>query len=129
MVLIKDSKKLKDLCKLIAKDKFITVDTEFIRDRYYYPKLCLMQIASQEYCFAIDTLEKDIDISPILKIFNNKKIVKVFHACRQDIEIILNLNGKMPRPIFDTQVAAMVCGFGATSSYCLLYTSDAADES
>jgi ribonuclease D len=120
MTLITNSEELKTLCEGLENERYITVDTEFLRDKTYYPKLCLIQVASEKTEFAVDPLAKGMDLEPLFKIFQNKKIMKVFHSARQDIEIILKLSGSVPIPMFDTQVAAMVCGFGASASYATL---------
>lgn len=120
MTLITDSQQLKTLCEELKNEEYITVDTEFLRDKSYYPKLCLIQIASEKTAFAIDPLAEGINLEPLFEIFADTNIVKVFHSARQDIEIIINMAGKVPQPLFDTQVAAMVCGFGASASYAML---------
>lgn len=120
MILITDTKQLVEQCTSLEKEGYITVDTEFLRDKFYYPKLCLVQVASENTEFAIDPLAEEIDLTALFEIFANDNIVKVFHSARQDIEIILNLSGKVPSPLFDTQIAAMVCGFGASASYATL---------
>jgi ribonuclease D len=120
MKLITDSLELKNLCEELSLEKYITVDTEFLREKTYYPKLCLIQIASENTEFAVDPLADKMDLSPLFEIFANENIIKVFHSARQDIEIILKLSGFVPKPLFDTQVAAMVCGFGASASYATL---------
>lgn len=97
--------------------EFVTVDTEFIRETTYWPELCLIQIATPEAAALIDPLSPDIDLAPFFRLMGNEKVVKVFHAARQDIEIIFNRGGLIPHPVFDTQVAAMVCGFGDSVSY------------
>ena len=97
--------------------EFVTVDTEFIRETTYWPELCLIQIAMPEASALIDPLSPDIDLAPFFRLMANEKIVKVFHAARQDIEIIFNRGGLIPPPVFDTQVAAMVCGFGDSISF------------
>jgi len=118
MTLITTSKDLKSLCTRLKKADFITVDTEFIREKTYYPRLCLIQVAAKESDpYAIDPLAEGMDLSPFFDVLLNKEVLKVLHACRQDLEIFLNLMGKLPTPIFDTQVAAMVCGFGEQVSY------------
>ena len=118
MSLITTSKELKSLCTRLKKAEFITVDTEFIRERTYWARLCLIQVAGPEDAFAVDPLAKDINLSPLYELFQNKKVLKVFHACRQDMEIFFKeMNGKLPTPMFDTQIAAMVCGFGEQVSY------------
>jgi ribonuclease D len=120
MTLITNSAELKTFCEGLESEPYITVDTEFLRDKTYYPKLCLIQVASEKVDFAVDPLVKDMDLAPLFKIFQNENIIKVFHSARQDIEIILKLSGFVPKPLFDTQVAAMVCGFGASASYATL---------
>ncbi|MDB9926853.1 ribonuclease D [Hyphomicrobiales bacterium] len=117
MELIKTNKELKEACKKLNKAKFITIDTEFIREKTYWSKLCLIQVCSGELEFIIDPLEEDIDLKPFIKILNKKSILKVFHSGRQDIEIFFKISGKIPSPIFDTQIAAMVCGFGDSVGY------------
>ena len=121
MSLISNSKDLKTFCATIKKAKFITVDTEFIRERTYWSRLCLIQVAGPDDAVAIDPLAEGMDLTPLYDIFLDKKVLKVFHACRQDLEIFFKeMNGKLPTPIFDTQVAAMVCGFGDQVSYEML---------
>jgi ribonuclease D len=106
--LITDSAALAAFCRRIADAPFITVDTEFMRESTYYPELCLIQVASTEEAAAIDPLADDIDLSPLLDLLvDNEDILKVFHAGGQDVEIIFNLTGKTPHPIFDTQIGAM----------------------
>ena len=117
MELIKTNKELKEACKKLNKAKFITIDTEFIREKTYWSQLCLIQVCSGESEFIIDPLEEDIDLKPFIKILNKKSILKVFHSGRQDIEIFFKISGKIPSPIFDTQIAAMVCGFGDSVGY------------
>ena len=117
MELIKTNKELKEACKKLNKVKFITIDTEFIREKTYWSQLCLIQVCSGESEFIIDPLEEDIDLKPFIKILNKKSILKVFHSGRQDIEIFFKISGKIPSPIFDTQIAAMVCGFGDSVGY------------
>lgn len=117
MTLITDSSQLKEVCKALNKEEFITVDTEFLRDKFYYPKLCLIQIASEKNVYAVDPLAKNLDLSPLFEVFANTKVMKVFHSARQDLEIIMHIAGSIPEPLFDTQIAAMVCGFGSAVSY------------
>jgi ribonuclease D len=117
MTIITSNDKLAVLCDTLKKEQFITVDTEFIRDKTYYPKLCLIQIATETDAYAIDALAPGIDLTPLDAIFADTTIIKVFHSARQDIEIILGLFGRVPTPLFDTQIAAMVCGFGEAASY------------
>jgi ribonuclease D len=117
MTLIADSDALADFCRRQAEADFVTVDTEFMRDRTYWPILCLVQIAGPREAAAIDPLAPGIDLAPLFALMANTKVLKVFHAARQDIEIFFNLTGSVPTPMFDTQVAAMVCGFGEAASY------------
>ncbi len=97
--------------------QFLAVDTEFIRERTYYPQLCLIQISDGVNAAAIDPLAKDLDLSPVWTLMRDQKITKVFHAGSQDMEIFLHLMGDLPRPIYDTQIAAMVCGLGDQVGY------------
>ncbi len=115
--LISDRAGLDAFCRSIAGVPYVTVDTEFMRDRTYWPQLCLVQVASPAAAVAIDPLAPDMDLAPLYAVMNDSSILKVFHAARQDIEIFYNATGKVPVPIFDTQVAAMVCGFGESASY------------
>ncbi|TAL30592.1 MAG: ribonuclease D [Alphaproteobacteria bacterium] len=124
MTLITTSKDLKSLCTRLKKADFVTVDTEFIREKTYWPHLCLIQVAGQDdEAYAIDPLAEDMDLEPFYELMQNKEVLKVFHACRQDLEIFFNEGGKLPTPIFDTQVAAMVCGYGEQVSYEVLVNS------
>lgn len=118
MSLITTTKDLKALCTRLKKSEYITVDTEFIREKTYWPHLCLVQVCGEdEEPYAIDPLAEGIDLKPFYELMLDKKVLKVFHACRQDLEIFFNETGKMPTPVFDTQIAAMVCGFGEQVSY------------
>lgn len=117
MLLIENNADLQEFCNKLEKEKFVTVDLEFMREKTYYAQICLIQVASKNCAAIIDPLAKDLDLSPFWLIMQNEKIVKVFHSCRQDVEIIYNLSGKIPAPIFDTQIAAMVCGFGEFIGY------------
>jgi ribonuclease D len=117
MNLIADSAALADFCQRLADAPYITVDTEFMRERTYWPQLCLVQVADAKEAHAIDPLAPGIDLGPLLEILAKPSILKVFHAARQDVEIFFHMTGKVPTPIFDTQVAAMVCGFGDAVSY------------
>jgi len=101
----------------LADEQFITVDTEFIRERTYYPQLCLLQIASSQEAVAIDPLAEAMDLSPLYPVLVRPELVKVFHAAGQDVEIFYKLTGAVPTPLYDTQIAGMVCGFGESSSY------------
>ena len=107
-LLITDSAALADFCAAIADADFIAVDTEFMRESTYYPELCLLQVATPERAAAIDPLAPGIDLKPLLDLLvDNEDVLKVFHAGGQDVEIIYNLTGKTPHPIFDTQIGAM----------------------
>ncbi len=117
MTLIADSDALAAFCRAQAQAAFVTVDTEFMRDRTFWPILCLVQIAGPEQAAVIDPMAEGIDLTPLFELMANPAILKVFHAARQDIEIFYNLTGAVPTPLFDTQVAAMVCGFGEAASY------------
>ena len=106
---------------MLQNEAFICIDTEFIREKYYYPKLCLIQIGdSKGNGWAIDPLSKKINLDPLYNLLINEKILKVLHSPRQDFEIIFNILKKIPKPIFDTQSAAMTCGYGDSASYELL---------
>ncbi|HEX4191970.1 MAG TPA: ribonuclease D [Stellaceae bacterium] len=117
MTLIAKTDELAAFCERQAKAEFVTVDTEFMRDRTYWPILCLVQIGGPDEIVAVDPMAEGIDLAPLFALMANPDVLKVFHAARQDIEIFVNLTGKVPAPIFDTQVAAMVCGFGEAASY------------
>jgi ribonuclease D len=122
--LITDSKTLAALCKRLAKSDFITVDTEFMRENTFYPILCLIQIANDKEAAAIDPMAAGIDLTPLLNLMtDNEGVLKVFHAGGQDVEIIYNLTGKTPHPIFDTQIAAMALGQGDQIGYASLVES------
>jgi len=113
---------LVQLCERLQKAEFITVDTEFLRDHTYYPKLCLVQVASDDEAHCIDPLAPGIDLSPLFELFADENVLKVMHACRQDMEIFDQIMDTLPAPIFDTQIAAMVCGFGDSVGYETLVT-------
>ncbi|MDI7861044.1 ribonuclease D [Rhizobiaceae bacterium n13] len=115
--MIETTAELEAACKELAKSEFITIDTEFLRETTFWPILCLIQMASPTKEVLVDPLAKDIDLTPFFELMANTSVVKVFHAARQDIEIIHHLGNLIPHPIFDTQVAAMVCGFGDSVSY------------
>ncbi|MGZ9109112.1 MAG: ribonuclease D [Micavibrio sp.] len=117
MTLIATQTALNDLCQSLAKQPYITIDTEFLRDKTYYPTLCLVQVAPPEGdAVAIDPLA-NLDMKPLFDLMDNPNVVKVFHAARQDLEIFYNLTGRVPQSVFDTQVAAMVCGYGDQIGY------------
>jgi len=117
MKLLTNNDELAAACERFSHHEFVTVDTEFLRETTFWPKVCLIQIASPEEAIAIDTLAENIDLTPFFALMANPAIVKVFHAARQDLEIIWRLSRLIPTPLFDTQVAAMVCGFGEQASY------------
>lgn len=117
MTLIADTDALTAFCQRQAGANFLAVDTEFMRDKTYWPQLCLVQVAGPEEAAAIDPLAPGMDLAPLLDLMFDERIVKVFHAARQDVEIFYHLTGRIPEPLFDTQVAAMVCGFGEAVSY------------
>ena len=117
MELITTTDALAAFSKRAAGFDFVTVDTEFLRETTYWPKLCLLQAATDDEAVLIDPLAPGIDLSPFFALLANEKVRKVFHAARQDIEIFVKLSGKVPLNIFDTQIAASVCGFGDSVSY------------
>ena len=117
MTIISDSRALEAFCARQQGADFVAVDTEFMRERTYWPILCLVQVAGPEEAAAIDALAPDIDLGPLLALMADPRTLKVLHAARQDVEIFFNLMGAVPAPLFDTQVAAMVCGFGDAASY------------
>ena len=108
---------LAQFCKRAKHFDFLTVDTEFLRETTYWPKLCLLQAATPDEAILVDPLADGLSLSPFFDLLANKKVVKVFHAARQDVEIFVKLSGAVPNNIFDTQVAASVCGFGDSVSY------------
>ncbi len=115
--LITTTDELAAICARMARHPFITVDTEFLRETTYYPLLCVAQIASADEAAVIDALAPGIDLAPFFDLMANEKVIKVFHAARQDIEIVWNMAKIIPHPIFDSQVAAMVLGYGDSISY------------
>ncbi len=115
--MIETTADLEAACIELAKSEFITIDTEFLRETTFWPELCLIQMASPTTEVLVDPLAKGLDMKPFFELMANPSVLKVFHAARQDIEIIYNRGGLIPHPIFDTQVAAMVCGFGDSVSY------------
>ena len=118
MSLITDSDAVTAFCARQKGAQFVTIDTEFMRERTYWPILCVVQVAGPEEAVAIDALAEGIDLKPLLALMADARTLKVFHAARQDLEIFFQLSGGVvPHPIFDTQVAAMVCGFGDAASY------------
>ena len=116
-MLITDTETLAGFCARQKGARFVAVDTEFMRERTYWPILCVVQVAGAEEAVAIDALAPGIELAPLLALMADPLILKVFHAARQDLEIFFQLSGQVPHPIFDTQIAAMVCGFGDSVSY------------
>ena len=121
MKTIQTTAELADFCATAAEHSYVTVDTEFLRERTYYSKLCLVQLAfpgdGQSDAVIVDPLAEDLSLDPLYDLFRNQNVVKVFHAARQDLEIFWTDAELIPTPLFDTQVAAMVCGFGEQVGY------------
>ncbi len=117
MSLVSDSGELAGLCREFAQFDFVTVDTEFLRETTFWPKVCVIQMACESRAVAIDALAEGLDLTPFFELMADEKVVKVFHAARQDLEIVWNLAKLIPAPLFDTQVAAMVCGYGDQIAY------------
>ncbi len=117
MSLITTTDDLAHACQRLARSPFVTVDTEFLRETTFWPILCVVQLASDDEALAIDALAPGLDLEPLLQLMADEGVVKVFHAARQDLEIFWKLSGLVPTPLFDTQVAAMVCGYGEQVSY------------
>jgi ribonuclease D len=117
MTWIADTATLAEFCRRAATAPYVTVDTEFMRERTYWAQLCLVQVATPDDAVAIDPLAPGLDLDPLLRLLDDPRLLKVFHAARQDLEIFFHMTGRVPAPLFDTQVAAMVCGFGDAVSY------------
>ncbi|MET0439543.1 MAG: ribonuclease D [Devosia sp.] len=117
MDLIVSTEALSAFCERAAQFDFVTVDTEFLRETTYWPRLCLIQVATDDEAVLIDPLADHLDLKPFFALLANPSVTKVFHAARQDIEIFVKLTGAVPHNIFDTQIAASVCGFGDSASY------------
>ena len=117
MTIIDTSDDLAALCRRLGQEPYVTVDTEFIRERTYWPRLCLLQLAGRDEAVAVDPLAPGLELGPLFELLARPEVIKVFHAARQDIEIFHYLSEQIPTPLFDTQVAAMVCGFGEAASY------------
>lgn len=117
MDLITTTAALNAACERLSKHPFVTVDTEFLRETTFWPKLCVVQLASADEAVVVDALADGLDLTPFFKLMNDEKVVKVFHAARQDIEIVWHRAKIIPHPVFDTQVAAMVLGYGDSISY------------
>ena len=132
MELITTTRDLADVCERLARNPFVTVDTEFLRESTYYPLLCVAQMASTDEAVVVDALAPGLDLGPFYRLMADERVVKVFHAARQDIEIVWHQAQLVPHPIFDSQVAAMVLGYGDSISYDQLVqrvTGDALDKS
>ena len=117
MNLISSTEELAAVCDRLARHPFVTVDTEFLRETTFWPKVCVIQLASPDEAVAIDALADGLDLAPFFALMADPHVVKVFHAARQDIEIVWSLAKLIPQPLFDTQIAAMVCGYGDQVSY------------
>jgi ribonuclease D len=116
--LVTDSQTLADLCARLARSPYVAIDTEFMRENSYWPELCLIQIADSEEAAAIDPMAPGLDMKPLLDLMTaNDEVLKIFHAGGQDLEIVYNLTGKTPFPLFDTQIAAMALGMGEQVGY------------
>ena len=119
-MLITKSADVADFCAVAAKSDFVTVDTEFVREKTYWPILCLIQVATRDEAVAIDPLANGIDLEPLYDLMKNTKVLKVFHSASQDMQIMFNASGGMVEPVFDTQIAAMVSGYGDQPAYATL---------
>ena len=117
MSFISKTDSLTAFCERQANSQFITVDTEFLRDKTYWPQLCVIQIGGPDEEAAIDALAEEIDLTPLFNLMRKPDLLKVFHAARQDFEIFYRLTGELPSPVSDTQISAMVCGFGDSVGY------------
>ncbi|NWG47113.1 MAG: ribonuclease D [Alphaproteobacteria bacterium] len=117
MQLISSTEALAALCGRLAQSPYVAIDTEFVRDSTYWPKLCLVQLAADGVEGMVDPLAEGLDLAPLLTLLADPGVVKVFHAARQDVEIFFHMTGDIPAPLFDTQIAAMVCGFGESAAY------------
>ena len=117
MPMISDTGALDAFCQRLGGASYITVDTEFMREKTYWPQLCLVQVAGPDEARVIDAPAEGMDLSPLIEILMDDSVLKVFHAARQDLEIFYHMIGALPAPVFDTQVAAMVCGFGDQVGY------------
>lgn len=117
MRIINNTDDLTALCDELSQEDFLTIDLEFLREKTYYAKLCLIQVANSTTSAIIDPLAEELSLAPFIELLKNQSQIKVFHSGRQDIEILYHLSGFIPTPLFDTQIAAMVCGFGEAVSY------------
>ncbi len=117
MKIITTTEALSSACDQLSQSYFVTVDTEFLREHTFWPELCLIQLACDGFECLVDPLSADLDLAPFFTLMTNEKVEKVFHSARQDLEIIYNLGKVIPKPLFDSQVAGMVCGFGESVAY------------
>jgi len=117
MQMITTTSELASLCDALSQEQFVTIDTEFMRDKTFWPKLCLIQIAGDDVVAIIDPLAPEIDLTPFYELMRNSDVLKVIHAGRQDIEIFFHQGETIPAPLFDTQIAAMACGFSDSVGY------------
>ncbi len=117
MTVIADAARAAAFCRRLRKSAFVAVDTEFMRESSYWPRLCLVQLAGEDEAAAIDPLAEGMELAPLFALMADRAVLKVFHAARQDLEIFVQLSGQVPRPAFDTQVAAMACGLGDQIGY------------
>ena len=120
MNLIARNDELAEACSRLGCAPFVAVDTEFMREQTFWPRLCLIQMAADGTEVLVDSLAPGLDLTPFFDLMVNQSVLKVFHSARQDVEIVHHLARVIPHPIFDTQVAAMVCGFGEAVSYSML---------
>lgn len=120
MTVITDSKTLAEMIEKVSSAPYIAIDTEFMRERTYFPILCLVQIATKDIAFAIDPLAAGLDLGPLYNLLHNDSVLKVFHSAKQDIELFYYATGGVPKPVFDTQVVAEVLGYGESASYASL---------
>ncbi|QDH16660.1 ribonuclease D [Swingsia samuiensis] len=116
-VVLTSNEEVAHICAKLQTEPFVTIDTEFVREKTYWPELCLVQLAGLEDVVVIDALAPDLDLSPLKDLLARKECVKVFHAARQDLEIFLHIFDELPHSVFDTQIAAMVAGYGDQVGY------------
>ncbi len=117
MLFLNKTEDLRLFCESLSSCPYVTVDTEFMREKTYFAKLCLVQLAGPQEAAVIDPLAEGMDLAPLFELMRAPQVLKVFHAARQDVEIFVQLMGAVPSPLFDTQIAAMVCGYGEAASY------------
>ncbi|CCG07091.1 ribonuclease D [Pararhodospirillum photometricum] len=123
MSLISTTDDLAAFCDRLSREPFVAVDTEFMREKTYWPKLCLIQVAGESEAACVDPLAPGLSLEPLFALMDAPQVLKVFHAARQDLEIFLHESGRLPHPLFDSQVAAMVCGYGDSVGYETLVSS------